>query len=368
MFRLYKRDFPLAVEDLTHALQVAKDRRPINSAAVANAAFFLGQALYEQGKYVLAVDAYRTASEARPDDPTVLNNLGISLSRAGLYADAEPIYRKEIEILRKRPESDPLELEMANNNLAALFLYREDYATAEPILRQVVSISQALWKDDPRLAINLNNLAALLLVEGKCSAARPLLEQAIRIQRAATQSSTNGSLGGFLSPKGVSILQSAEPLARSVSIQGGSIGPSTPGLNTTIVNFSALLICEGDNGTARDVLRETLATQEARLGPNHPDLANTLNMIAEAEHRQGDNASAETDLRRALNIQTVALSPNHPVVAITEMNLADLLASIGRTEEARSSYVDAERILIKAFGIDSAPAVRVRAKITAPKL
>uniref|UniRef100_Q01P12 Tetratricopeptide TPR_2 repeat protein n=1 Tax=Solibacter usitatus (strain Ellin6076) TaxID=234267 RepID=Q01P12_SOLUE len=361
MANLYQRDYQQAAQDLAAALLKAEQQVPPNPREISNAAAFLGQTYFNQGRYTLASNAYLRAIQARPDDPALLNNLGNSLSRAGLYRQARPVYQRAIDILAKQPDRDPLELQIANSNLAALYVYAGDYAGAEPILRRVLNINESLSPRDPNVAGALNNLAAILLAQQKCAEARPLLERAVQIQR---ETSTHNSAAA--PSKDIAVLDSqfrnppSLMQSRSLTFQRSGIGPGTPGLNSTMVNLASLLVCEGKGAQARDVLDATIERETVELAPGHPDLATPLNILAQAQLQLGDSPAAEQNLRRALQIQVAALTPEHPVLALTRINLAALLARDGRAAEAQTLYHQAENSLVKAFGDPSPPVQQVR--------
>ena len=79
---------------------------PADQKQVADAAFFLGSSLYEQGKYKESAAALQTCLQIRPDDPTVLNNAATSLMLAGNYAGAEPLFRRALAINEKAQGTD----------------------------------------------------------------------------------------------------------------------------------------------------------------------------------------------------------------------------------------------------------------------
>ena len=96
MAALYTDKFPEAEERLAAALKAKEERLEQSQRETSDAAFFLGQALYEQGKYAASAEAYRKALSYRPGDPATMNNLGLSLSQAGDYASAEPFFQQTI--------------------------------------------------------------------------------------------------------------------------------------------------------------------------------------------------------------------------------------------------------------------------------
>src|SRR5581483_445398 len=102
MSALYQRKYDDASEQLSRALdQRERLLRPVASNVV-NAARFLGQALYEQGKFADAADAYRKALKLRPDDPVLLSGLGLSLLKAGRPEAAEDYLRRAVELEQRQ--------------------------------------------------------------------------------------------------------------------------------------------------------------------------------------------------------------------------------------------------------------------------
>ena len=68
------------------------------------------------------------------------------------------------------------------NNLAVLLKDQGKYAEAEPLFRRAIEIDEkALGKDHPDVANDYNNLAGLLQDQGKYAEAEPLYRRAIEI-------------------------------------------------------------------------------------------------------------------------------------------------------------------------------------------
>lgn len=61
----------------------------------------LARAEYEQGDYAAAEEALRKVLAVHPDDPLLLNDLGVVLSGAAHYAEAEPLYKRALAIDEK---------------------------------------------------------------------------------------------------------------------------------------------------------------------------------------------------------------------------------------------------------------------------
>jgi hypothetical protein len=155
---LYERNFPAATTKLRASLEqreakLAADQKTAGAdqKQVADAAFFLGSSLYEQGHYRESVQAYQRCLQIRADDPAVLNNTALSLKSSGNYAGAEPLYRRALAIREKAPGPDHPDVATGLNNLGVLLYDKSDYAGAEPLeakhsdLRRLYRVYAPTW-------------------------------------------------------------------------------------------------------------------------------------------------------------------------------------------------------------------------------
>jgi len=67
---LYDKRYPEASEQSAKSFDMHKATEAAERAKAADAAFFLGQSFYEQGKYRASAEAYREAVNRRPEDAT----------------------------------------------------------------------------------------------------------------------------------------------------------------------------------------------------------------------------------------------------------------------------------------------------------
>src|SRR5271157_942604 len=89
---LSERNYSKATLDPQDPLKQREEKLTSDQETEADAAFSLGQSLYEQGKYKESAAAYQRCLQIRPDDPAALNGAARSLMQAGDYAGAEPLY------------------------------------------------------------------------------------------------------------------------------------------------------------------------------------------------------------------------------------------------------------------------------------
>jgi tetratricopeptide (TPR) repeat protein len=305
---LYEKNYPKATEELTRSLEIREKELKQKQSEVADAARFLGQSLYEQGRYNDAVAAYQKAVALRPDDTAIMNNLGLSLADAGRYAEAEPLYRRALAINEKALGADHPSVATGLNNLAGLHQSQGRYAEAEPLFKRALTIREkALGADHPSVATGLNNLAGLHQSQGRYAEAEPLYRRALAIDERA-------------------------------------LGADHPGTATDLNNLAGLHYGQGRYAEAEPLYRRALAINEKALGADHPSVAGGLNNLALLYKQQGRYAEAEPLYRRALAIDEKALGAGHPSVATILENYAALLRKIGREIEAAPMEARAKAI------------------------
>ena len=147
---LYEKHYGKASEDLAESLKRREQNEAKAGQEVVEAAFFLGLTLYQQGKYRESAEAYRKAQTRRPEDATILNNLALSLTDAGDYAEAEPMYRRALAITEKALGPDHPTVAIRLNNLAELLQAKGDYAGAEPMYRRALTMTEKALGPDHR--------------------------------------------------------------------------------------------------------------------------------------------------------------------------------------------------------------------------
>ncbi len=117
---LYARNYDAATNNLKDSLKQREEKFATAQKDVADAACFLGQSLYEQGKYRESATAFQRCLQIRPDDATVLNNTALSLKEAGDYATAELLIRRALATDQKTLGPDHPSVARDLNNLATL--------------------------------------------------------------------------------------------------------------------------------------------------------------------------------------------------------------------------------------------------------
>jgi tetratricopeptide (TPR) repeat protein len=303
---LFERNYPQASQELRESLKVRENQ-------LADAEFFLGQSLYQEGKYRESAAIYRKALDLRPDDPDILNNLGLSLKEAGDYKAAEPLFQQALEMDEKKYGSNHPNITRDLNSLAELLKEKGDYRalnSAELLLRKALSIDKEIsGENHTDAARDMNNLAQVLRTKGDYRNAEPLFRQALKIHTQA-------------------------------------LGPDHPIVATDINDLAELLGAEGNYAEAKILFEKAIDIHTKTMGPDHPVLGTDINNMAALFYNMRDYEKAEPLFRHALEIHEKALGSAHPLVADDLNNLGVLLKNKG-------NYPAAESLYRKAFAIDS---------------
>jgi tetratricopeptide (TPR) repeat protein len=207
---------------------------------------------------------------------TALNNLALTYQSLARFAEAEPLYRRAIEIEKVLPNEHP-DIATGYSNLANLLLLQARYSEAEYLYRRAIEIGEkALGKDHPKVARDYNNLALLLQHQGKYAEAEPLYRRAIEIDERA-------------------------------------LGEVHPDVASEYNNLAILLQDQGKYAEAEPLFRRAVEIGEKTLGKDHPDVARGYSNLALLLANEGKYAEAEPLYRRAIEIDKTrytALAPD----------------------------------------------------------
>ena len=148
-----------------------------------------GREAFERGDYAEAEKefsaALKEAESLAPEDPSVvvtLNNLAFLFRRRGKFAEAEPLYRRALEINEKSLGPENPVLAVTLSNLAELCRAQKKYGEAESLYQRALAIREkVLQPGDPAVAVTLSNMASLYRFEGKLVEAEPLYRRALEI-------------------------------------------------------------------------------------------------------------------------------------------------------------------------------------------
>jgi tetratricopeptide (TPR) repeat protein len=347
MVALYTENLSDATASLGAALKLREEQFEREKRDAADAALFLAQALYRQGKYADAAENYRKALGYRPGDPVTTNNLGLTLLQLGDYASAAPLLRQAVGAIGiAKGKNDP-EVVFALNNLGALLVMARDLDTAETAFRGGLAVREAaLGRRDVATANSLNNVAAVLLLKGDDAGAEPLLARAQEIYEQAPA----------IAPPG----PAPRPTDRA-AVLGGAL--ARPGLASVQLNQATLARHRGRLDRAKALAEEALRAETQALGPRDPETANAVQVLAQAELAGQEYAAAADHFTQAIEILQAALGGDHPALVEALAGLGDAAASQRDTAKAGTAYRRAIAIRQRSFGTSDVVATALSAKL-----
>ncbi|MCP4369974.1 MAG: tetratricopeptide repeat protein, partial [Deltaproteobacteria bacterium] len=151
------------------------------SVQVALAAYQSGRLAEGRIDYIKAIQKYREAVAIESNNPDYLLAAGIMARTLGDYKEAQAWLEKLLQLCEQEtPET--VELAQIQHNLAWLYSDMGKYEEAEPLYKRSLEVREsALGKAHPEVATTLNNLANLYRQQGKYEEAEPFYKRSLEI-------------------------------------------------------------------------------------------------------------------------------------------------------------------------------------------
>jgi tetratricopeptide (TPR) repeat protein/nucleoside phosphorylase len=264
---------------------------------------------------------------------SVLSQTAVYLCAArAAYAEAEPLYRRALEISEKAPESEYPAIATALQDIAEILRADRRYGEAEPLFRRALEVGErSLGPEHPGLLVPRFNLWQLLIGTGQHEEAESLSSQMMQ------------ALGNFIESQDMPPQETELLLEKASQLEHANAA-------VVITNLVELFRNDLQDEEAEQLLRRALAIGEKFLGPEHRQVSHTLQQLALVLQDLGQQEEAEALLRRALEIGEKTLGPEHFEVAAALNNLAVLLCATQRHEEAEPLLRRALEIGEKTLG------------------
>ena len=293
---------------LPHILKATSHAERLRTSPMACASALCAVALYHESHaaWELAEPLFRHVlkigeENLDPNDIRLaywLNNLGQCLKGMERFREAEPLFRRSLDILSDKTDLWTLSTVVAN--LGGLYRKTHRYQQAEQLLHQAIAIDESeLPPDHKRLASRYNNLAQLY-------------RKMKRIEKAERF------------------------FQRAIAIGGEALGPEHPRLATWLNNLALLYRDDRRHGDAERFFGRAIAVGERTLGPEHPDLAVWIGNLADLYRTTDRHAEAAPLYQRAIATLEASLPPTHPQIVTARANYTALLEELGRSAEASS--------------------------------
>jgi CHAT domain-containing protein len=284
--------------------------------------------------------------------------------------EARAVAKQSLAIGTAAFGSDDPRLADAFASMGAIARLEENYREAEDNFRRVLAIKQKSPDTRPlQIAAAMDELGDLLGLEGQFLDDEKLLQQGLAIldrtygakaSQAPDYSKVLNDLGNLYRDAG-RLAEAEASLRKSYQIERANSGDNSPNTAASLGNLGLVLDSESRFAEAEDCFNQTLTINERIYGPNHPAVVFALNNLAANYNDQGRTAEAVALQQRVLAINEKIAGPDAPDVARSLMNLAGSYKELGRPADALPLYERALRIFSQKFGEDSGLVADVQA-------
>jgi tetratricopeptide (TPR) repeat protein len=150
------------------------------------AAFMRLRADFQGSQQMHALSLFIRERDLPADHPAIaesLNDTGCLYLDLRRYDDAEPLFRKAVEISQRTSLEDDVQQVVYLNNLGRLYVEMGRCAVAEPLLQRAEAIARTASADDLYMhAVVLNNMAELYLKRGQLAEAEEACRRSLRMR------------------------------------------------------------------------------------------------------------------------------------------------------------------------------------------
>jgi CHAT domain-containing protein/tetratricopeptide (TPR) repeat protein len=290
---------------------------PPGDTRIAESLNTLGSIYGLEGEYDLAISRFeeaRTFHESHVDPKdfseeygTLCINLAGTYQRVGKYAQAEEMFKKGLDVLRRKPGVNHPAYSASLVAFAYLQADLGHYSTAEKLYDESGKLMrEQLGEQHPYYATFLNNRAALYAALGNLTVAESDYRKSLDLKRS------------ILGPDALSVGASLRNLAR--------------------------LIYSKNPDEAGKLFQQAVDLYAKNPKPPPFDYASALLGLADAQRNRGALDAARATLQQASDVVVKGLGTKHPLYAA-------VLSDLGRVHQASREYVEAERLLQEAIAI-----------------
>lgn len=358
------------------------------------------------------LQALQQALAAKPDDAGLLNETGVALTKAGKYAEAEPLLQRSLKIREKESSQDSsylasLHLNMAISSLAAFYDAQGKYKQAEPLyLRSVAIEEKNLKKDSITPFLHSDTLGLFYEKQLRYAEAEHFYQRSLATQERIYQhclakqekSDKSDLLTNELIAVTYSLVAALDRLAgiyeiqakyekaeslyqRSLEIKEKTLGKDFPETTKSVIRLARVYRTQAKYEQAEPMYQKALATFEKvlvdskdqpsgfrmkegmayedmphlsklQLVMDRNNLAAILNELALLYDNQGRYAEAEPLYLRSIAIHEKNRGKDTPDAASPLDNLASLYEKQGKYKQAERLHQKALELREKALGKD----------------
>jgi tetratricopeptide (TPR) repeat protein len=280
----------------------------------------------------------RVAGQAAENTERLLaeGNLATSLVQQGKDAEAEPMFRRQHEVMMRMHGAEHPDTLTSAGNLAMSLLNQGKHAEAERIQREVYAVQKrVLGAEHPSTLRSANNIATSLSDQRKFADAERIQREVLGVEKRVLGAEhpntllTANNLAESLFHQDKHV--EAERIQRAVhEVQQRVLGAEHPNTLASAANLAMSLVTKGEYAEAERIQREVHEVQKRVLGAEHPNTLMAANNQASSLFHQGKYVEAQQMLHAALASLQRVLGPSHPYALQTARNLEGVRADAAR--------------------------------------
>lgn len=270
------------------------------------------------------------------------------LYRAKKYKEAFPMAERVLQMSKLIYGIEDANTAASLDLLASLHLSTGNYAPAEKLYQQALTIyERRLPPGDPFTITVLNHLALLYVTMAQHAKAEPIYQRILALQEQTLGPAHKDTLEsmdrlGLLYDTMRKYSKGELLYRRALTIEEKNLGPNDLAVARTLNNLATLYEHRGDYLKAEPLYLRSLAIKEKSLDPNALEIATALNNLAVLYRAMGDYPKAKPLQQRALTITEEVCASNDPRRVIALRNLASIYLDM-------SDYMKAEPLFQRAF-------------------
>jgi len=280
-----------------------------------------------------------------PDHPQVVEtlvSLGLLRDNQGQLPEAERLVREGLAIAKRHYPANHPAVAQAATALGQVLADRGAYASAIPILEDVVRVQTGKGGATPELMAALHALAEAQFSDGHYEASQSVEERLLPLYR-QTYGERHPRVADALMTLGqiqhdLGHYAEAEKFERQgLEMIQAWYGKDSPEAATDMTIFARTLLFENRFDDAVDLLQQSLTIKERIFGKVHPAVASSLNDLGNAASKQGKYDLAEQYFEREADIYRAVYGDHHYLFATARSNLGSVY--LGRHDWVRAEAI-----------------------------
>ncbi len=357
----------------TKRLDETPPERDLTEAAVRE---IIGTVYRNFGDYPGAVASLQRALDIRERHPQsqaelaeCMHNLAAALWWDGRYDQAEPLYRRALDIRRELYPGDNQKVAFSLTHLAACRLSQRRTLEARDLHQQALDMRRRLLGNEhEEVAGSLNNLAKTYVDTEDFAKAEELFAQAldmivkIKGERFGGTASTSLNLAQCLLERG-DLAGSLAAAERARLILASLFPRGHHRVAAAMIAVARADIAMGNAAHAQLMASDAKVAYEKHARTKHSEYAEALVVLGKATALLESPKAAEPLLRQALEVIVAVKPASRLKVASVRAELAELLASMNRSQEAQAEMTASLALIRDETGENSKQFARAQQRL-----